>query len=138
MTTNQSLEFLEAYRIYAMRRSLEVFCKETKGLLGMGKCQSQNFAAQVAGAAITALQYNLLSLAKRFTSYETIDGIFRDVQRFNTELSVTERIWGIALEMVKIIAEIFSIEEQEIFEAIINKSDDLVHFVNFYKLKSAS
>lgn len=37
MTTNLSLEFLEAYRIYAMRWSLEVFFKETKGLLGMGQ-----------------------------------------------------------------------------------------------------
>ena len=138
MTTNISLEFLEAYRIYAMRWSLEVFFKETKGLLGMGKCQSRNFAAQLAATTITALQYNLLSLAKRFTSYETIGGIFRDVQHSGMELSVTERIWGIILEMVKIMTEIFSIEEEEIFDAIINKSDNLAHFINFYELKSAS
>jgi len=138
MTTNLSLEFLEAYRIYAMRWSLEVFFKETKGLLGMGKCQSRNFAAQLAATTITALQYNLLSLAKRFTSYETIGGIFRDVQHSGMELSVTERIWGIILEMVKIMTEIFSIEEEEIFDAIINKSDNLAHFINFYELKSAS
>lgn len=138
MTTNLSLEFLEAYRIYAMRWSLEVFFKETKGLLGMGKCQSRNFAAQLAATTITALQYNLLSLAKRFTSYETIGGIFRDVQHSGMELSVTERIWGIILEMVKIMTGIFSIEEEEIFDAIINKSDNLAHFINFYELKSAS
>jgi hypothetical protein len=36
------------------------------------------------------------------------------------ELSVTERIWGIILEMVKIMTGIFSIEEEEIFDAIIN------------------
>jgi hypothetical protein len=138
MTTNLSLEFLEAYRIYAMRWSLEVFFKETKGLLGMGKCQSRNFAAQLAATTITALQYNLLSLAKRFTSYETIGGIFRDVQHSGMELSVTERIWGIILEMVKIMTGIFSIEEEEIFDAIINKSDNLAHFINFYELKPAS
>lgn len=138
MATNLSLEFLEAYRIYAMRWSLEVFFKETKGLLGMGKCQSRNFAAQLAATTITALQYNLLSLAKRFTSYETIGGIFRDVQHSGMELSVTERIWGIILEMVKIMTEIFSIEEEEIFDAIINKSDNLAHFINYYELKSAS
>ena len=138
MATNLSLEFLEAYRIYAMRWSLDVFFKETKGLLGMGKCQSRNFAAQLAATTITALQYNLLSLAKRFTSYETIGGIFRDVQHSGMELSVTERIWGIILEMVKIMTGIFSIEEEEIFDAIINKSDNLAHFINYYELKSAS
>jgi len=54
------------------------------------------------------------------------------------ELSVRERIWGIILEMVKIMTGIFSIEEEEIFDSIINKSDNLAHFNNFYKLKSAS
>jgi len=138
VTTNLSLEFLEAYRIYAMHWSLEVFFKETKGLLGMGKCQSRNFTAQLAATTITALQYNLLSLAKRFISYETIGGIFRNVQHAGMELSVRERIWGIILEMVKIMTGIFSIEEEEIFDSIINKSDNLAHFNNFYKLKSAS
>ena len=80
MTTNLSPEFPEAYRIYAMRWSLEVFFKEAKALSGMGKWQSRNFAAQLAATTITALQYNLLSPAKRFTGYETIGGIFRDVQ----------------------------------------------------------
>jgi hypothetical protein len=138
MTTNLYLEFLEACRIYAMCWSLEVFFKETKGLLGIGKCQSRNFAAQLAATSITALQYNLISLAIRFTSYETIGGIFWDVQHPGMELSVTERIWGIILEMVKIMTGIFSIEEDEIFDAIINKSDSLAHSINFYELKSAS
>jgi hypothetical protein len=40
--------------------------------------------------------------------------------------------------MVKIMTGIFSIEEEEIFDAIINKSDNLAHFINFYELKSAS
>lgn len=49
---------------------------------------------------IIAFQYNILSLAKRFSSYETIGGIFRDMQRKTMELSVTDRIWGIILELV--------------------------------------
>lgn len=47
----------------------------------------------------------------------TIGGIFRDVQHAGMELSVTERICGIILEMVKIMTGIFSIEEEEIFDA---------------------
>ena len=138
ITTDLSLDFFSAYRIYAMRWSLEVLFKETKGLLGLGKCQSQNFAAQIATTSITALQYNILSLAKRFSSYETIGGVFRDVQRKTIELSVTDRIWGIILELVTIIAEIFSIEDQDIFDAVINRSDELAHFIDYYKLKTTS
>lgn len=92
MTTNQSLEFLAAYRIYTMRWSLGVLFKEAKGLLGLDKCQSQNFASQIAGTSITALLYNILSLAKRFSCYETIGGIFREVQMITMELSMTDRI----------------------------------------------
>jgi hypothetical protein len=87
---------------------------------------------------IIALQYNILSLAKRFSSYETIGGIFRDMQRKTMELSVTDRIWGIILELVTIIAEIFSIEDQDIFDAVINRSDELAHFIVYYKQKTAS
>ena len=79
-----------------------------------------------------------IQFAFGFTSYETIGGIFRDVQHSGMELSVTKRIWGIILEMVKIMTGIFSIEEEEIFDAIINKSDNLAHFINFYELKLAS
>lgn len=39
------LGFFEAYKIYSRRWSLEVVFKESKGLLGLGKCQSSNFAA---------------------------------------------------------------------------------------------
>ena len=87
---------------------------------------------------IIALQYNILSLAKRFSSYETIGGIFRDMQRKTIELSVTDRIWGIILELVTIIAEIFTIEDQDIYDAVINRSDELAHFIVYYKQKTAS
>ncbi|MDD2285098.1 MAG: IS4 family transposase, partial [Paludibacter sp.] len=61
-----------------------------------------------------------------------------EVQRKTMELSVTDRIWGIILELVTIMAEIFSIEDEEIFDAMINRSDELAHFVDFYKLKAAA
>ena len=54
------------------------------------------------------------------------------VKRYNGNL------WGIILEMEKIMTGIFSIEEEEIIDAIINKSDNLAHFINFYQLQSAS
>jgi hypothetical protein len=42
------------------------------------------------------------------------------------------------LELVTIIAEIFFIEDQDIFDAVINRSDELAHFIDYYKLKTAS
>ena len=54
-TTDLALGFFEAYRIYSRRWSQEVIFKESKGLLGMGKCLSANFAAQIASTSLVAL-----------------------------------------------------------------------------------
>ena len=94
MTTNTKLEFFEAYKIYSQRWSLEVIFKEAKGMLGLGKCQANNFASQIASTSLVALQYNILSVVKRFTAYETMGKLFQDITKDSLELSVTDRIWG--------------------------------------------
>lgn len=58
--------------------NLEVFFKESKQYLGLGKCQSRDFDAQIAHTSICMIQYNLLSVAKRFTDYETLGELFRN------------------------------------------------------------
>ena len=138
ITTNTTLSFKEAYRIYSMRWSLEVVFKEGKQNLGLGKYQMRNFSSQIACTAITAMQYNLLSIAKRFSDYETIGGLFRDVVLSGQELSVTDRIWDALLELVQEIAQCFNIEDEDILDMLVNRSDKLNHFVNFYQLKQAS
>lgn len=59
LTTDLSLSFLEAYRIYARRWATEVAYKDCKTLLNFGKCQSVHFAAQIASFTLTMMQYNI-------------------------------------------------------------------------------
>ncbi|MDR1937546.1 MAG: transposase, partial [Tannerellaceae bacterium] len=61
LSTNVQLDFEEAYRIYSTRWTIEVYFKESKQYLGLSKCQSQDFDAQIASTSICMLQYNLLS-----------------------------------------------------------------------------
>ena len=138
ITTNRKLDFYEAYRIYSMRWSLEVVFKESKQNLGLGKYQMRNFSSQIAMTAITAMQYNLLSTARRFSDYETVGGLFKDATKSSVELTLTERIWDIMLEMVREIALCFNIEDEQIFDTLVNRSDKLSHFVELYQLKLAS
>ena len=51
---------------------------------------------------------------------------------------LSERIWGIILEIVREIAECFNIEDEEIFDTLLNRSDKLSHFIEIYQLKQAS
>jgi len=70
LTTNLELGFEQAYKIYSIRWSVEVFFKEGKQYLRLGKCQSQDFDAQIAHTTLCMIQYKLLSVAKRFSDYE--------------------------------------------------------------------
>lgn len=136
LTTNTRLDFNEAYRVYSGRWSIEVYFKEAKGLLGLGKSQCRDFAAQVASISLTILQYNILGTVKRFSAYQSIGGLFREATTQGPlQLSVTERIWGVLQELVRIIAEAFEIDDERVMDTLINRSETFKHFINLERLE---
>lgn len=138
LTTDTSLDFFKAWEIYSRRWSLEVVFKDCKTYLGFGKCQSTSFASQIAAATICAIQYSLLSTARRFSDYETIGEIFREVSKETVQVSVAQQIWGVLQQLVNAIADAFGLLDEEIYDVIINKSEKIAHICEFYNLKSAS
>ena len=138
LTTDVNLEFPGAWEIYSRRWALEVVFKDCKTHLGFGKCQSHTFAAQIAASSICAIQYNLLSTARRFSDYETIGELFREASRETVQLSAAQMIWGVLQELVNAIAEAFGLLDEDIYNVIINESDKMAHICEFYKLSTAS
>lgn len=138
LTTDMNIDFFKAWEIYSRRWALEVVFKDCKTNLGFGKCQSTCFASQIAAATLCCLQYDILSVAKRFSDYETIGGLFREISRETVQLSVAQQIWGVLQELVTAIAEVFGLLDEEVYDAVINQSDELAHIAKFYNLKSAS
>ena len=138
LTTDISLDFFKAWELYSRRWSLEVVIKDCKQYLGLGKCQSTNFASQIADTTICAIRYNILSVSRRFCDYETIGGLFREVTNETVQLTVAQQIWGYLQEIVAEIAQLFGLLDEEIYEVLINKSEQLAHICEFYNLKSAS
>ena len=106
-------------------------------MLGLGKCQARDFASQIACASLAAIQYNLLSVVKRFNAYETIGALFRETCSGAMELTIVERIWGAVMEMVIAVTSVFNITDEEIYDAVINKSEELAHICEIYRLKMA-
>ena len=137
LTTDRELDFSKAWRIYSRRWALEVVFKDCKTNLNFGKCQSTSFASQIAAATLCCIQYNILAVAKRFSDYETIGGLFREVSKETVQLSVAQQIWGMLQELVTAIAEAFGLLDEEIYDAVINKSEEIAHIAQFYNLKSA-
>jgi Transposase DDE domain len=137
LTTNLELNFEDAYKIYSTRWSIEVFFKECKQHLGLGKCQSQDFDAQIAAITISMLQYNILSVAKRFSDYETLGLLFRSANAEIIELTIAERIWLIIIEIIAELAELLDIDTEMLMEKIIADNQKFEKLLNYKTLMQA-
>ncbi len=137
MTTNTKLTFEQAYKIYSTRWSIEVFFKECKQHLGLGKCQSQDFDAQIAATTLCMIQYNLLAVAKRFCDYETIGELFRTTQKNTLQLTISEQIWLIIIEIVSQLSEILNLDSETLMENILSENERLTKYLNFKTLSQA-
>ena len=61
-------------------------------------------------------------------------GVFDFRSFLNIGMLLTERIWDMILEIVREIAECFNIEDEQILDMLVNRSDKLSHFVEIYQL----
>jgi len=130
VSTDTSLGILRAYEIYSIRWSIEVFFKESKQYFGLGKSQSRDFDSQISDITINIIQYNIFSTAKRFTAYETLGELFREVQGNIQELTIGEKIWGFILELLHIVTDIFDSDFNELIIRILKTEQVNNKFIN--------
>ena len=81
ITTDTELSFIKMIETYQISWSVEVFFKEAKQLLGLGRCQSNDFDAQIADTTITMIQHILLTLQYRMEHYESKGALFENSGR---------------------------------------------------------
>lgn len=125
LSTDTALHFMRAYEIYSMRWSIEVFFSDSKRLLGLAKCSSRDFSAQIAHVSLVMIRYNMLASIKRTLDYETIGGLFGDIYLGVHELTVIEKIWAIIVEVVAVVAEIMGADADELIIQIIDNDKRL-------------
>jgi len=89
--------------IYSTRWTIEVFFKEAKQLLGLGKCQSTNFDVQVAQTTITMVRYLLISLRHRMEAYQTIGGIFKNLKQDYVEHKLNKRLLLAIVDILEVL-----------------------------------
>lgn len=121
LSTDLSLGFNETIEIYQLRWSIEVFFKESKQHLSLGKCQSTNFDAQIADTTIRLIQYLFLALRHRIDNYESIGKAFEDAKCQSLELRLHKRLILLLIEIIEIFEELFEdIDEEKLFRKLIN------------------
>jgi len=134
VTTDIKLSFIKAFETYQIRWSIEVINKECKQYLSLGCQQSTNMNAQIADATIVFIGYNMLTLSKRFSDYETLGGLFRDIQKDTINLTFFERILPLIVELLTTEAELLGYSVDDVLErAMVDEShyNKLVSILNF-------
>jgi len=131
ISTNTKLTYNKMIKIYNIRWSIEVFFKEAKQLLGLGKSQSTNFDVQVSQMTITMIQYLLISLKYRTEAYETINGLFKDIKQDYIEHKLDERIMLVIVQLLAILEILDVVFDYELtISKLISYSDNLNFFKN--------
>lgn len=100
----------------------------------MGKCQSNDFDAQIADATITMILHILLTLKYRVENYESMTGLFSEIKEAAIRQRLNQRLWGLFIELMQIITIVFEgLDEQELLERIFSSdevSDRITRLLN--------
>ncbi len=100
---------------------MHTFYKESKQLLGLGRCPSNDFDAQIADTTITMIQYILLTCRFRYENYQSKAGTLIQKKEEATLQRINQQLRGMFLEIVKVIAVIFEeFNEFELLEKIMH------------------
>jgi len=83
------------------------------------------------------IQYNLLSLAKRFSGYESLGELFRNTKAETVELTVAEKIWKLIIEILSEIARFFEIDIESLMQELISDNERFMKSLNYNTLLQA-
>ena len=121
INTDLSSNFNKTIEIYQLRWSIEVFFKEAKQLLHLGKSESQDFDAQIADTTITMIQYIFLAVRNRIEKYESIGKLYENTKAEIIEIKLHDRLILLLIAVIEIIGELFeNTDTDKLFTKIIN------------------
>lgn len=131
ITSDLKLTAIRAYKIYKNRWSIEVSFKELKQKLTFGKCQSNDFDAQIADSTLSLMAYNELSLEKTIHQNESIGGLFAKVSQSWIKPNLMQEFWKQTYQLIEQLAQTLQIEFDKLLDICLNENS---FFRNIQKL----
>ncbi len=93
LSTDLLLSPAEIIKKYTNRWSIEVFFKESKQLLALGKEQSTSFNAQIASISISIMTYSILAFLNHSEKMPTKGELFEYLSDKAAEITYGQRLW---------------------------------------------
>ena len=119
ITNDLELGFNNLMETYHIRWSIEIFFKDAKQHLQLGKCQCNNFDSQIGATTLVMMQYIMLLLYKQMHFGQSIGSIFDLLSSQAQDENITRYLLEIFWEIVNGIGEILKIDCMELFEEMI-------------------
>ena len=119
LTTDTKLTFKGLIGHYQVRWVVEVFYRESKQLLNLGRCQSSNFNAQVAETTISMIAYLLLTLRFQYDNYESKGVLYRSMNADVLRETLDRRLWGLFIELVCSVCEVLEMDADDLLEKML-------------------
>ena len=129
LTTNLTLNFIGLMEVYQIRWSIEVFFKECKQFLNLGKCKSSCFDAQITDTTITMIQHIMISYYKRINCQQTFGGLFEAISKEMVELDLVSRMIGLIWELIEVICSIAGFDFMELQEQLFENDQTMAIFI---------
>ena len=118
LSTDTTLKFTKVFEYYQVRWTTEVMYRECKQHLGLGKCQSNDFDAQIADCTLVFITYTMMTLRKRLNDYESYGALFREMGDEITELTLWQRILPLVKKLLMTLCEVLGVDYLETMESI--------------------
>ena len=119
ITNDLEIGFNKLMETYHIRWSCEVFFKDAKQHLQLGKCQCNNFDSQIGATTLAMMQYIMLLLYKQRYYGQSLGSIFDLLSSQAEEENITRYLLEIFWEIVNGIGEILKVDCWELFGEII-------------------
>ena len=108
LCTNRDLEPSEILSYYARRRAIEVFFKDAKQMLYLGKEQSESFDAVVASYSLVIIRYLLLvHILHKYRCSGSLGPLFKELVEIHLKLVMAETIWGYIKQIMIMSSSLF-------------------------------
>jgi hypothetical protein len=141
-TNDLDLSFSKLIEIYHIRWSIEVFYKDAKQYLQLGKCQCNNFDSQIGSATLVMMQYIMLLLYKQMHYGQSLGSIFDLLGTQAQQENITRYLMDLFWEIVNKIGEVLDIDCIKLFEEIIRdhqRADEIMNlFLPVFEEKRAA